>query len=80
MRVLERQRGKVMDKQEREEFMKQRIFSLLYRIEEKSGKMAHEIPEIMENLKKWQDGEIKSSYFNLTLCTYFDHMDFKEEL
>ena len=65
-----------MNKQERDEYMRIRILIMIARIEAKTGKMAHEIPELKDGLKAWQDGEIKSSYFNLTVVNYFDKLDY----
>lgn len=48
------------------------IFRMLDRIEDKVGIMAHEIPEIGEQLKKWQDGKLPTSYFKEQLNKYWD--------
>lgn len=52
--------------------MKQMIFKMLDRIENKTGIMAHNIPEIAEKLQNWQDGKIKDSYFIEFLNKYWD--------
>ena len=48
------------------------IFRMLDRIEDKIGVMAHEIPEIAEQLRKWQDGKLPTSYFKEQLNKYWD--------
>jgi len=48
------------------------IFRMLDQIENKTGVMAHEIPEISVQLKDWQDGKLPSSYFKEQLNKYWD--------
>ena len=52
--------------------MKHLIFKKLDQIELKTKVMAHEIPEIKEHLKKWQDGQLKDSFFSEFLNRYLD--------
>lgn len=40
-----------------------RIFATLDLIEFKTDKLAHEIPEISENLEKWNNKLIKDTFF-----------------
>jgi len=59
----------------REEYFKTRIFSILASIEKITGLLAHEIPELKENLALWQDGKIKDSFFNIQVMEYFDNLN-----
>lgn len=54
--------------------MKRLIFEKLDRIELKTRVMAHEIPEIADRLRKWQDGQIKDSFFAEFLNKYLDNL------
>lgn len=58
--------------------MKNQIFKSLDKIEELTGKMAHELPGISERLKLWQDGQIKDSFFKLALENYKNELVCKE--
>ena len=64
-----------MNKHERERYMASRIYTLLEAIENKTGKMAHEIEGLSEKLKRWQDKEIKTSYFNLFVIDFLEKME-----
>ena len=56
------------------EVMKNQIWNLLDKIEDKVKKMAHEIPEIKDALHKWQDGKMnRASFYNL-LTKYWDNL------
>lgn len=57
------------------EIQSNRIFARLDRIEDKTGKMAHEIPELTENLKRWQDGKLSGVYFLEQLNKFLDEME-----
>lgn len=52
-----------------------RIFATLDRIEHKVNIMAHEIPEIKDNLKLWQDNKLKTSFFQESLNKYWDSIN-----
>lgn len=56
------------------EIQTNRIFKTLDRIEDKTGKMAHEIPELAENLKRWQDGKLNGIYFLEQLNKFLDEL------
>ena len=57
------------------EIQTNRIFARLDRIEDKAGKMVHEIPELAENLKRWQDGKLSGVYFLEQLNKFLDEME-----
>ena len=65
-----------MGNSERDQYMRERILSILSSIERRLGVMAHEIPEIRDDLRSWQDGELKTSYFNFRVCEFFDSLNF----
>lgn len=65
---------KMVDNIKESNLDKNMVFNLLDKIEDKKKKMAHEIPEIKDNLKKWQDGKIKDSFFREFLNKYIDKM------
>lgn len=48
------------------------IFRMLDQIEDETGIMADEIPEISAQLKEWQDGKLPNSYFKEQLNKYWD--------
>lgn len=54
--------------------MKRLIFEKLDRIELRTRAMAHEIPEIAEKLRQWQDGQLKDSFFSEFLNKYLDKL------
>lgn len=60
---------------ENKKFIKNRIFSMLESIEKKTKIMAHHDENIKNELKQWQDGKLKDSYFNLILVNYFDSIE-----
>lgn len=60
---------------DKEQVIKNSIFNLLDRVEDKTGKMAHEIEEIKYDLEKWQNGEIRSIYFKEVLNKFFDGLN-----
>lgn len=51
-----------------------RIFKTLDRIENKLGKMAHEISAIAPKLKAWQDGKLNGIYFLEFLNKFWDDL------
>jgi predicted translin family RNA/ssDNA-binding protein len=51
------------------------IFNKLDRIEDRLKKMAHEIPELNDNLKRWQEGELNNNYFNEFLNKFIDNLN-----
>ncbi len=57
------------------EIQTNRIFARLERIEDKTGKMAHEMPEIAPKLKAWQDGKFNGIYFLEFLNKFLDQME-----
>lgn len=54
---------------------KNHIFNRLDRIEDLTEKMIHEIPELADKMKQWQDGELKDLYFYETLNKYWDSLN-----
>lgn len=52
-----------------------RIFNLLDQIEMVTSTMAHEIPEIKDDLKDWQDRKTRDIYFYNQLCKYWDKIN-----
>jgi hypothetical protein len=54
---------------------KSHIFHRLDRIEDITGKMIHEIPELADKLKSWQDGDLNDIYFYETLNKYWDSLN-----
>ena len=69
-----------MYKSKREEYLKRRIFSALDDIEDYTGLMAHEIPEIRDNLRSWQDGNLRDLYFERRLMRFLDSLNVPERL
>lgn len=63
-----------MDMVRRDEVMKARIWNLLDSIENKLGKMAHET-DLVDELKKFQDGDLKPLYFYNRLAKYWDSLN-----
>jgi hypothetical protein len=57
----------------------EQCFKLLDRIEDKTKIMAHQNAEIMDQLRKWQDGQLKDSYFLALLNRYYYQIN-KEEI
>ncbi len=55
--------------------MKNRVFNLADRIEDKTNKMVHEIPELAVKFKTWQDGKAKDSYIIETFNKYIDKLN-----
>jgi len=53
-------------------YQKGRIHRLLETIEDKTGKMAHEIDEVRHQLKNWQDGHLANSTFTEHLNKFVD--------
>lgn len=51
-----------------------RIFKSLDLIENKTKKMAHEIPAISSELKRWQDGQLNGIYFLEFLTKFLDQL------
>lgn len=54
---------------------KQHIFNRLDRIEGLTGKMIHEIPELSEVMRNWQDGMINDIYFYEFINKYWDKLN-----
>lgn len=54
---------------------KELIFKTIDSIERKTGIMAHHDHRIKNKLKKWQDGELKDSYFKLSLDKLLDELN-----
>lgn len=54
---------------------RQRVFYMLDLIEDKTGIMAHEIPELKDRLRLWQDENINTSSFMLTLNKFWDNIN-----
>jgi hypothetical protein len=54
---------------------KNHIFNLLDRIEDKTGRMSHELPELAEKLESWQFGNLKDLYFYNFLTKFFDDIN-----
>lgn len=52
-----------------------RVFNMPDKIENRVGLMAHEIPELSEQLKLWQDFKIKDYQFIETLNKYIDQLN-----
>lgn len=63
-----------MDMEMRNEIMKARIWTLLDVIENKLGKMAHDT-DLADELKKFQDGDLKPLYFYNRLAKYWDMLN-----
>ena len=57
------------------ELKKNMIFALLDRIEDQTGVMAHEDDRIKNELKRWQNNELKDSYFKELLNKYHDDLN-----
>lgn len=51
------------------------ILNRLETIEDKLGRMAHEIPDLDLNLRKWQDKETKDISFYNYLVTFLDEVN-----
>lgn len=58
-----------------DENMKNRIFNLLDRIEDKTGKMAHEIVGLNEKLNHWQKGLVRDLFFLNYLSKFLDDLN-----
>ena len=54
------------------EIRSSRIFSILDKIENKTQTMAHNIDEIKNQLKLWQDGQVSGIFMLETLNQYYD--------
>lgn len=54
---------------------KSHIFKRLDRIEDVTGKMIHEIPELSEVMRNWQDGMINDIYFYEFINKYWDKLN-----
>lgn len=54
---------------------KDRVFSLLDRIEDRTNKMVHEITELSDKLKAWQDFKVTDTQFIETLNKYIDTLN-----
>lgn len=54
---------------------KQMMWNLVDLIEDKLGVMAHEIPELRDVLKDYQDQKIKPLYFYNYLTKFFDEVN-----
>ena len=48
------------------------VWSILELIEDKQGKMGHEIPELKTDLYKFQDGKLRGIVFYNRLTKYWD--------
>ena len=55
-----------------EEWQTNRILNTVDKIEDRLNKMMHEIPELAEDIKYWQDGKIKNVTFMEILNKYLD--------
>lgn len=51
------------------------IFNKLDQIENKLGIMAHEIPEIADYLRDWQDGKLNPIFFSAKLSKFIDQIN-----
>ena len=51
------------------------IFSLLDKIEDKTGRMAHEIDKISNQLRLWQKSMVSNSFMKETLNKYWDEIN-----
>ena len=58
-----------------DDLLKQRIWNILDSIEDKLGKMAHEVPELAEDLELYQNGKIKPLYYFNKLTKVFDELN-----
>lgn len=65
------------DKIDRDQHLVNCIFALLDSIEHKLGNdiMAHQIPEIKDDLKSWQDRTLKDLYFYNRLTKFWDSIN-----
>ena len=51
------------------------IFKRLDRIEDVTGSMIHEIPELSEVMRNWQDGMVSDIYFYEFISKYWDSLN-----
>lgn len=63
------------DKLDYDQIQMQQVWSLIDSIEHKLGKMAHEIPDLKDKLKDYQDGKLKRLYFFNWLCKFWDGLN-----
>ena len=63
------------DKIDHDQYQMQHIWSLIDSIEYKLNTMAHEIPDLSERLKDYQDGKLKRLYFINYLTKFIDNLE-----
>lgn len=61
-----------MFKETLQELERNKILNTVDKIEERFNVMMHEIPELAEDFKNWQDGKIKNATFMEILNKYLD--------
>ena len=60
---------------DRNQLQRQRIWSLIDSIEDRLGIVAHDIPDLKDRLKAYQDGILKPIYFINYLSKYIDQLE-----